>query len=196
MTDQEYAEAMQVLASYSAKEVLFRTLFAETRGQPIEAQVGVGSVIRKRLFDSRWPDTFQQVCLQPAQFSCYNPGDPNFPKLLDPEANERPEVLAQLRHVAAGIVDGLFLDNVSGANHYYDLSIIVGRGQQRDPVRLQRYLKAVDLILLPLAYTGAQREEIEAAKDLIHTLVKDLPPKWDNETLPVARKGQLVFFRL
>lgn len=196
MTDQEHAKPFEVLRSYGAKEVLFRTLFAEARGQPIEAQVGVGSVIRTRVNDKRWPNTFQEVCLQPAQFSCFNQGDPNFEKLLNPEAHDRLEVLQQLRYVAAGIVEGVFLDNVSGANHYYDMSIIVGSGQQRDPVRLQRYLKAVNMILLPLGYTGAQREEVEAARDLIHTLVKDLPPKWDNEALPVARKGHLVFFRL
>jgi hypothetical protein len=136
--------------------------------------------------------------LQPKQFSCFNPGDPNFEKLMDPESHENPEVIQQLKWVASGIVDGLLLNNVAGANHYYDFSVIVGQGQQRDMTRLSRYLKAVDLILTPNSqiFTSQDANDKTAACDLIHTLVKDLPPRWDEEVLPVARKGRLIFFRL
>jgi hypothetical protein len=104
---------------------------------------------------------------------------------------------AQLRWVSQGILTGALNDNVHGATHYYDLSIIVGRGQRHDPERLRRYLLAVDLLLAPPASVGFQeRDRVEEAQDLIHTLVMDIPPKWDNEVLPVARKGRLIFFKL
>jgi hypothetical protein len=198
MTPEQREEAMQLLRNTTPKEILFRLLFGECRGQPIEAQVGVGSVVRNRTRDSRWSDTWQAVCLQPKQFSCFNPGDPNFEKLMDPDSHEAPEVIRQLKWVASGVVDGLLLDNVAGANHYYDFSVIVGQGQERDLARLSRYLKAVNLILTPNShiFTSQDANDKTAACDLIHTLVKDLPPRWDEEVLPVARKGRLIFFRL
>lgn len=198
MTPEQIQEAMQFLRNATPQESVFRLLFGECRGQPIEAQVGVGSSVRNRVRDARWSDTWQSVCLQPKQFSCFNAGDPNFEKLMDPEAHEKPEVIQQLRWVARGIVDGLLLDNVKGANHYYDFSIIVGQGQQRDLARLPRYLKAVDLILTPNSqiFTSQDANDKTLACDLIHTLVAPLPPRWDDEVLPVARKGHLIFFRL
>lgn len=204
MTPQEAAEFRNALRAYGPAALLSLALWGEARGEPIEAQVGVGCVIRNRVNDGRWPDTYQEVILQPLQFSAFNVDDPNLAKLFElaglpsDEARAKEPILPQLEWVAEGIVTRQheqLLENVAGATHYYDFSIIVGRGQQRDPVRLQRYLKAVDLVLLPVAYTGAQREEIEAAKDLIHSLVKDLPPRWDDEVLPVARKGRLIFYR-
>jgi len=156
----------------------------------------VGSVLRRRVQDRRWPDTYNDVALQPAQFSCFNAGDPNFEKLMNPETYEKHEVIQQLHWVANGIVYGLLLDNVAGANHYYDFSIIAGQGQQYNPERLHRYIQAVDLILAPRATVIHVADQVEQAKDLIHTLVAPLPPKWDDEVLPIGRKGWLVFFKL
>jgi len=199
MTPEQIQEEMQFLRGVSRQEVVYRMLFGEARGEPIEAQVGVGCVLRSRLKDARWPNTYNDVALQPAQFSCFNPEDSNFEKLLDPEKHEATSVLVQLRWVAKGIVDDVLLDNVAGANHYYDFSVIVGQGQRRDPFRLKRYLRAVDLLLgdpqAPATHVLDPTER-QNARDLIHTLVKDLPPKWDDEVLPVARKGHLVFFKL
>jgi hypothetical protein len=197
MTPDEIQEAYTLLRNLPPKDILYRTLFGECRGEPIEAQVGVGSVLRNRVNDHhhRWPNTYNEVALQPAQFSCFNPQDPNFEKLLDPERHEKLEVLEQLKWIAHGIVQGLIQENVAGANHYYDFSIIVGRGLHRDPKRLPGYLQAVDLIVDP---TISYRNDdlVGRAREHIHTLVAPLPPAWDNEVLPVARKGRLVFFRL
>jgi len=207
MTPEEIREAMMMLRNLPPKEIVFRTLFGECRGQPIEAQVGVGSVLRRRVQDRRWPDTYNDVALQPAQFSCFNAGDPNFEKLLDPEAHEKLEVIQQLRWVARGVVDNLVLDNVNGANHYYDFSIITGprsadvNQNLEQYTRLDRYLRAVDIVLahqgnLAPGLGHVPYSDLGAARDLIHTLVAPLPPKWDDEVLPVARKGRLVFFKL
>ena len=194
MTPEQIQEAMQFLRAATQEGIVFRTLFGECRGEPIEAQVGVGCVLRNRLKDARWPNFYNDVALQPAQFSCFRPQDPNFERLMDPEEHEAESVLAQLRWVAKGIVDNFLRDNVAGANHYYDFSVIVGQGQQKDDSCLGRYLEAVDKLLAPDRVLSHQ--EWQAARDLIHTLVKDLPPRWDGEILPCARKGRLIFFRL
>jgi hypothetical protein len=196
MTDQEYADLIQELRNLHPKDLLFRLLFGECRGEGIEAQVGVGCVVRNRT-RAKGNDSMLawiQVMLAPLQFSCFLRTDPNLPKLLDPEAHEQLPVLQHLKWVAQGIVDGALLDNVASANHYYDFSVIVGRGQQKDDSRLGRYLEAVDKLLAPGRVVSSQ--EWQAARDLIHTLVAPLPPKWDNEVLPVARKGRLVFFKV
>jgi len=207
MTPEQTQEAMQFLRSATPQEIVFRTLFGECRGQPIEAQVGVGCVIRNRVRDARWSDTWPAVCLQPKQFSCFNAGDLNFEKLMNPQAHEKMQVIQQLRWVASGIVDGLLLDNVAGANHYYDFSIIAGprladvNKNLEQYTRLDRYLRAVDILLahqgnLAPGLGHVPYSELGAARDLIHTLVAPLPPKWDDEVLPIGRKGRLVFFKL
>lgn len=208
MTPQEAAEFRNALRAYGPASLLALALWGEARGEPIEAQVGVGCVIRNRVQDRRWPGTYQEVILQPLQFSAFNVDDPNLAKLFElagldsNDARRKEPVLPQLRWVAEGItvtgaVDGQILDNVGGANHYYDLSIIVGHGQQRSEDRLRRYLRAVDVILRADHVVGDfLTPEPDEARDLIHTLVKDLPPKWDDEVLPVARKGRIVFFKL
>jgi hypothetical protein len=206
MTDQEYTDLIQELRNLHPKDLLFRLLFGECRGERIEAQVGVGCVVRNRVSARRetpTPETWSDVILAPYQFSCFLPSDPNLPKLLNPEGSELLQVLQQLKWVAQGIVDGSLLDNVARATHYYDFSVIVGRGQQKDDSRLGRYLEAVDKLLAPgrvlsvdLALARLHSQEWQAAHDLIHTLVAPLPPKWDDEVLPCARKGRLVFFKL
>jgi hypothetical protein len=207
MTLEQIQEAMQFLRAATPEEIVFRTLVGECRGEPIEAQVGVGCVLRSRLKDARWPNTYNDVALQPAQFSCFNRQDPNLEKLMDPEEHEAMSVLGQLHWVARGIVADVLLDNVAGANHYYDFSVIVGPrsadvNKNLDRfTRLDRYLRAVDILLahqgkLPPGLGHVEYSEMEAARDLIHSLVKDLPPRWDDEVLPVARKSRLVFFKL
>lgn len=193
MTPEEIQEAMTLFHSMTAPAILKCALFGECRGEPIEGQVGVGSVIRERKLVKGV--RYNDIILAPAQFSAFFPGDPNFQKLLNLEGYEDPDVLRQLAWVAEGIVSGSLRDNVARANHYYDFSIIVGQGQQRDPSRLVRYLRAVDTIILDPEFP-ATVQEIQAARDLIHTLVAPLPPRWDNEVLPCARKGRIVFFRL
>lgn len=45
------------------------TIYHEARGEPVEGQVAVGSVVLVRVFDPRWPDTVCDVIRQPVQFS-------------------------------------------------------------------------------------------------------------------------------
>lgn len=62
------------------------TIWGEARGAGVGAMRLVAWVIRNRRDDPkrRWPRTIPDVCTQPKQFSVWNPGDPNRPKLADP----------------------------------------------------------------------------------------------------------------
>lgn len=53
------------------------TAYGEARNQPIMGIVAVLSVITNRLVLQRWGLTYQDVCLAPLQFSCWNASDPN-----------------------------------------------------------------------------------------------------------------------
>lgn len=99
------------------RDVLIRTVYGEARGEPREGQIAVVHVIRNRATDERgrWPRGVAEVCLQPSQFSCWLPSDPNLPVLrrLQPTS---PAYLS-----AAEVVDAAWRmpDSVLGANHYY-----------------------------------------------------------------------------
>ena len=67
-----------------------------------------------------------------------------------------------------------------------------GDGRERQAHFLDRFCQCPALTL----ESGRALAEVMQARDLIHTLVAPLPPRWDDEVLPVARKGRLVFFML
>jgi spore germination cell wall hydrolase CwlJ-like protein len=93
-------------------------VYGEARGEPIEGQVAVACVVRNRVKQSNKP--WQDVMLQPLQFSCFNSDDPNLQKIL--ALAEKPElggrILQQCRWVAEGVYGELILDNTGGATHY------------------------------------------------------------------------------
>jgi N-acetylmuramoyl-L-alanine amidase len=60
-----------------------RTVWGEARGELFEGQKAVVHVLLNRLAaGDHGAATLAAVCLRPLQFSCWNGGDPNRPKLL------------------------------------------------------------------------------------------------------------------
>ena len=53
-------------------DVVIETICYEAMSEPLEGQVAVARVIRNRAVNRRL--TFEEVCLQPYQFSCWNKG--------------------------------------------------------------------------------------------------------------------------
>ena len=115
--------------SLSSHQALALTLWGEARGEAVEGRIAVGCVVRARVRDPRWPTTYQGVCLQPRQFSCWNEADPNAAKLhalaavflADHAIRTAPRldpVLRECLYLAEGIIGGQLLENVAGANHY------------------------------------------------------------------------------
>lgn len=67
--------------------VLALAVWREARGESHRGKLLVAQTIENRVKDSRWPDNYRSVILQPWQFSAFNKGDPNaleFPKENDP----------------------------------------------------------------------------------------------------------------
>src|SRR5512134_3045692 len=67
--------------------VMARTVYGEARGEPHEGRLAVAHVILNRARAGGWFGAgVSEVCLQ---FSCWNPGDPNRPRLFQIELDDR-----------------------------------------------------------------------------------------------------------
>lgn len=113
-----------ILTKLSPTEILGLTIIGEARGEPIEGQVAVGSVIRNRLHHNPKYTNYNDVCLARNQFSCWNENDPNYPFLL--ELAHRmifgqvisDVYFSQCLWVAEGIADNKIADNTHGSQFY------------------------------------------------------------------------------
>lgn len=94
------------------REAVFKTLWAECRGEPWVGQVAVACVIRNRVHDARWPSNYADVVMQPRQFSCWNSG---VPAVNIDSKNERH---LRLLYIVDGIMKDKIPDVTRGANHY------------------------------------------------------------------------------
>lgn len=67
----------------SDAQIMALTIYGEARGESVEGQIAVGSVILERVDHRNWDGkTIREVCLKKWQFSCFNENDPNYGKLL------------------------------------------------------------------------------------------------------------------
>lgn len=111
---------------------LARTIFGEARECAPREMVAVGFTAVNRLRDGRkrFGNTIREVVLAPAQYACYNHGDPNRQRVMDPayEGNfavpdeERVGERALFERclaVAEGILAGRYSDPAQGATHYH-----------------------------------------------------------------------------
>jgi hypothetical protein len=121
----------------SSGQTLALTMWAEGRARlepqrgwvanPLSAMADVANVILNRQRDRRWwRRTIKEICLQPAQFSCWLRigGSENFDALLREAqqliAGEDPgQPLRACLDVAAACLAGSFVDRLDDATHYY-----------------------------------------------------------------------------
>ncbi len=111
-------------------EVVGLTIFGEARGEQTEGRIAVASVIRNRLQDGRWGDTYEKVCLAKSQFSCWNKSDSNATllqsiaagladPLVAPKLSEfESDVLRECFWIADGLIANQFRSRVGSATHY------------------------------------------------------------------------------
>lgn len=96
----------------SGSQILALTIYGEARGESVEGQIAVGSVILERVDKKGWMGkTISSVCLKPYQFSCFNENDPNYPKLLRiseqwDEAIETNTDINECWGIALGLITG------------------------------------------------------------------------------------------
>jgi spore germination cell wall hydrolase CwlJ-like protein len=103
-------------------DVLARTIWGEARGEPSGGMEAVACVILNRARHPRWwGGSIVEVCLKPWQFSCWNAGDPNRPKLLSVTGAD-PAFTAALA-IADRAVRGELPDCTNNADSYVDLRV-------------------------------------------------------------------------
>lgn len=106
-------------------EAMARTIWAECRsGGRLGMQAVAGVIVnRAKMPPGYWWGTgLYGVCVQPWQFSCWNAGDPNLPKLRAVTAAD-PEFAIAL-DLAAMAVAGTLIDLTNGADSYYARTMI------------------------------------------------------------------------
>ena len=116
------------IRSLSDLDILTLTVWAEARGEPEDGQRAVAYVILNRLAAPKWwsqerndgieDNTIKAVCLDPWQFSCWNPGTPAYKAILKPSLLNDSKVLrirALCEEVMAEYPNN---DLTHGANHY------------------------------------------------------------------------------
>jgi hypothetical protein len=96
----------------SGAQMLALTLYGECRGESTEGKIAVASVILERVDKQSWFGlTILSVCLKPLQFSCFNPDNVNYPKLLHisehwDETMEDDSALKACWTIALGLLSG------------------------------------------------------------------------------------------
>lgn len=121
-----------IKAALGEFDVLWLTLWAEARGEPIEGKIAVASVIRNRVLygAGRFGIGYTGVCLKPQQFSCWNPGtDPNHVQLMSMAEKVvsdyairstlvYDDTTRELQFLAQGILGRELRSNIGLADHY------------------------------------------------------------------------------
>lgn len=127
MTEQD------IIAALTEMQTLAATAVAEAAGDSregqssVEERIAVMSVVRNRLRQPlRFGHTYREVCLAPAQFSCWTPGpDANHQRLIalayllvthQPLLNA---IADETLYLANGIISGVIADRTNGATSYY-----------------------------------------------------------------------------
>lgn len=110
-------------------DTLARTAWAEARGEGEDGMIAVVSTIANRVADAKrykakWKTphvlygdgTFKSACLRRSQFSCWNEGDPNLPK-IKAVTSEDPQFRLAMA-IARDAVEDNLADPTGGATHY------------------------------------------------------------------------------
>src|SRR5258708_4324171 len=111
---------MTNLKALGEDEILGLTIIGEARGELIQGQVAVGSVIRNRV--NAHKTIYQTECLKPKQFSLMRinsiTNNRSYRLINGQYITDR--YLAQCMFVAVGIVGDEILDNTHGAQYYLE----------------------------------------------------------------------------
>ena len=127
----------EITDALSPVQTLALTMWAEGRARldpsrgwvanPVAAMADVANVVVNRARDLRWRRlTVKEICLQPAQFSCWRPigGVGNYEALMQEArrliaGEDPPPALRACLEIAAACAAGTFVDRLNGATHYY-----------------------------------------------------------------------------
>jgi N-acetylmuramoyl-L-alanine amidase len=110
-------------------DILARTIFGEARGESQQGMEAVAHVVLNRVRHAQskgnqfwWGHDIITVCQKPYQFSCWNPGDPNRPKLMAVTKDNKQFI--KCLAIARRAVNGeLGHDITNGADHYHTVNV-------------------------------------------------------------------------
>lgn len=100
-------------------DVVAKTVWAESRGEGVTGMLCVAHVIKNRLEDKRWGDTYEKVCKAPYQFSCWLKSDPGYMRLVSWDWNSKEASKVLALGIASMVLHGFSKDPTNGANHYH-----------------------------------------------------------------------------
>jgi hypothetical protein len=135
MTNAELALVSQL----TPEEVCGLTIWGESRGNSPALRAAIAAVIQNRVAaqQSRWGLTPQDVCLAPAQFSCWSPagGASNHASLMDAVAHvverRQPQgpILRECLALAWKVTGGILDDTTNGGVLYFAPDAMTPRGR-------------------------------------------------------------------
>lgn len=96
-------------------DVLARTLYGEAKAGDENDAYAIGHVIINRAVHKKWPDKVAEVCLQPYQFSCWLPNDPNCQRIK----NAKGKWFERCKQIASHLLLGMQTDPTKGSTHYH-----------------------------------------------------------------------------
>lgn len=124
-------------AKYLARVYLLALcIYREARGEPFYGKLLVANVIKNRVRDSRWPDSYEKVITQPWQFSAFNKNDPN--ALVFPSTRETPgpedKAWLDCLDAAQKTLNGEPVPGNHQANHYHAKNVAPRWSEGKTPV--------------------------------------------------------------
>jgi len=111
----------------SDADILARTVFGEARGENLDGQEAIASVVLNRLAFSKakggywWGNSVRDICLKPWQFSCWNKNDVNY-KIIT-KADENNQAFKMAKRIALRAISGFLTDKTRGSTHYHTKSV-------------------------------------------------------------------------
>lgn len=108
-------------------DVLARTIYGEARGENLDGQEAIASVVLNRLRFSKekggwwWGNTIAQICKKSWQFSCWNKNDVNRRKIA--AVTLKNESFKVAKRIALRALAGLIKDKTGGATHYHTKNV-------------------------------------------------------------------------
>lgn len=105
-------------------QILARTIYGEARGEyhhmegGLASLIAVSNVVMNRYKTQKWfGKTIQEICHRPAQFSCWNKGDPNRNILLQAKIDD--PIFRICMEVSTKALGDQWPDLTKGSDHYH-----------------------------------------------------------------------------
>ena len=108
-------------------DVLARTIYGEARGESLDGQEAIASVVLNRLAFSQakgrywWGNSIAEICRKPWQFSCWNENDVNYKIITDIKDNDERFKIA--KRIALRALAGFIPDKTRGSTHYHTKNV-------------------------------------------------------------------------